>query len=46
MDKKTLQARIRMIKALKIAIAEAKNLNKIVNDIHNILESNSAKKAA
>lgn len=46
MDKKTLQARIRMIRSLKIAIAQAKKLNSIVNDIHNILEANAAKKAA
>jgi len=46
MDNKTLQARIRMVKALKSAITEANKLNKIVNDVHDMLEANAAKKAA
>lgn len=46
MDNTILQARIRMVRALKIAIAEANKLNKIVNDMHDMLEANADKKAA
>lgn len=46
MDKKTMQARIRMIKALNIAISEAKKLNKIADDMHEMLLANETKKAA
>ncbi|MBY0498852.1 MAG: hypothetical protein K2P74_04435 [Nitrosomonas sp.] len=45
-DAKTIQARIRILNALKIATKEAKKLNSILDDMHNMLEANAAKKAA
>lgn len=45
-DKETIQARMRLLSALKIATREAKKLNCILDDMHDTLESNAAKKAA
>lgn len=45
-DKQTIQARIQILAALKRATAEAKKLNSILDDMHNMLEANAAKKAA
>ena len=47
LDKETIQARIQLIKLLKAAIAETRNLNKQLDDMHNMLHgSNTLKKAA
>ncbi|WP_177166112.1 hypothetical protein [Nitrosomonas ureae] len=45
-DKETIQARIQILAALKRATAEAKKLNSILDDMHNMLEANANKKAA
>lgn len=43
----TIQARILLIKLLKAAIAETRNLNKQLDDMHNMLHRfNAPKKAA
>lgn len=46
MTKKTLEARMKMVKALKIAIKEAEKLNKLIDDMHNMLHHKAIKKAA
>lgn len=46
LDNKTIQARIRLLHALNLAIKEVDKLNIILDDMHNMLEANAAKKAA
>lgn len=46
LDDKTIQARIRIIRALNVALREIENVNRILDDMHNQLEANAAKKAA
>jgi hypothetical protein len=46
LDIETIQARARIVKALKTAIAEAKNLNRMLDHMHDALEINRTKNAA
>ena len=46
LDNKTIQARIRILQSLKIAIAETNKLNKLLDEMHDTLVANRAKKAA
>lgn len=44
--RETIMLRIKLIKALRIAIKEADKLNLILDDMHNILHSNASRNAA
>ncbi len=46
MNRETVEAAMKMVKALKIAIKEVEKLNKLIDDMHNMLHENAMKKAA
>jgi hypothetical protein len=45
-DTKTIQARIKLLRALKLATAEAKKLNLLLDEMHEMLVANETKQAA
>jgi|CXWL01.1.fsa_nt_gi hypothetical protein len=46
LEEKTIQSRIRLIKALNMAIAETDKLNNILDSMHEMLVANETKQAA